>query len=141
MLDAPELAARIAGLYDHVLVDEYQDTNPLQARILRGMCAAHRNLTVVGDDAQSIYSFRGASVRNILDFPREYAGTAVVTLERNYRSTQPILDVTNTLISRAPERFTKNLYTARKGGDQPWLVTAQDERQQTRFVVDRILEL
>src|SRR5919107_5008053 len=105
------------------------------------MCAGHRNLTVVGDDAQSIYSFRGANVRNILDFPREYPGAAVVTLERNYRSTQPILDVTNTLISRAPERFTKNLYTVRTGGEQPWLATAQDERQQTRFVVDRILEI
>ena len=139
--NSPELGARVSGLYDHVLVDEYQDTNVLQARILRGMCRTHRNLTVVGDDAQSVYSFRGASVRNILDFPREYTGTAVVTLERNYRSTQPILDVTNTLISRAPERFTKNLFTTRTGGEQPWLVTAQDERQQTRFVVDRILEI
>ena len=139
--NSPELGARVGGLYDHVLVDEYQDTNVLQARILRGMCRAHRNLTVVGDDAQSVYSFRGANVRNILDFPREHPGTAVVTLERNYRSTQPILDVTNTLISRAPERFTKNLFTTRTGGEQPWLVTAQDERQQTRFVVDRILEL
>ena len=139
--NSPALGARVAGLYDHVLVDEYQDTNVLQARILRGMCRGHRNLTVVGDDAQSVYSFRGASVRNILDFPREHAGTAVVTLERNYRSSQQILDVTNTLISRAPERYTKNLYTTRMGGEQPWLVTAQDERQQTRFVVDRILEI
>ena len=139
--NSPQLGARVAGLYDHVLVDEYQDTNVLQARILRGMCGGHRNLTVVGDDAQSVYSFRGANVRNILDFPREYPGTAVVTLERNYRSTQPILDVTNTLISQARERFTKNLFTVRTGGEQPWLVTAQDERQQTRFVVDRILEI
>ena len=139
--NSPELGARVAGLYDHVLVDEYQDTNVLQARILRGMCRGHRNLTVVGDDAQSVYSFRGANVRNILDFPREHPGAAVVTLERNYRSSQPILDVTNTLISRAPERFTKNLFTSRTDGEQPWLVTAQDERQQTRFVVDRILEL
>ena len=139
--NSPDLGARVAGLYDHVLVDEYQDTNVLQARILRGMCRGHRNLTVVGDDAQSVYSFRGANIRNILDFPRDHPGTAVVTLERNYRSSQPILDVTNTLISRAPERFTKNLFTSRTEGEQPWLVTAQDERQQTRFVVDRILEL
>ena len=139
--NSPELGSRVANLYDHVLVDEYQDTNVLQARILRGMCRGHRNLTVVGDDAQSVYSFRGANVRNILDFPREHAGAAVVTLERNYRSTQPILDVTNTLIARAPERFTKNLFTTRTGGERPWLVTAQDERQQTRFVVDRILEI
>ncbi|HWJ23518.1 MAG TPA: ATP-dependent helicase [Gemmatimonadaceae bacterium] len=138
---SPELGARIAGLYDHVLVDEYQDTNVLQARILRGMCQRHRNVTVVGDDAQSIYSFRGASFRNILDFPAQYPGTTVVTLEQNYRSTQPILDATNALIARAPERFTKNLWTERAGGEAPWLVAARDERQQTAFVVDRVLEL
>ena len=135
------LADRISSLYDHILVDEYQDTNHLQARILRGMCRAHRNLTVVGDDAQSIYSFRGATIRNILDFPAQYEGTVIVPLEENYRSTQPILDVTNTLISRAEERYTKNLFTKRTGGEKPWLVTAHDESFQTRFVVDRILEL
>jgi DNA helicase-2/ATP-dependent DNA helicase PcrA len=135
------LADRIAGLYDHILVDEYQDTNLLQARILRGMCRRHVNITVVGDDAQSIYSFRGASFRNILDFPRQFSNTKIVALEQNYRSTQPILDVTNTLISRALERFTKSLWTMRVGGVAPWLVTARDEQQQTRFVVDRILEL
>ena len=137
----PALADRIAGLYDHILVDEYQDTNTLQSRILRGMCRTHRNITVVGDDAQSIYSFRGATIRNILDFPREFPGATVVTLEENYRSTQPILDTTNMLISRAEERYTKNLFTRRTGGEKPWLVTAQDEPAQTRFVVDRILEL
>src|SRR5215211_6885723 len=103
------LGARAAGLYRHILVDEYQDTNVLQARILQGMCRDHRNITVVGDDAQSIYSFRGASFRNILDFPGQFPGTTMVALEQNYRSVQPILDVTNTLISRASERFTKNL--------------------------------
>ena len=138
---APELADRIAGMYDHVLVDEYQDTNVLQARILRGMCRSHRNITVVGDDAQSIYSFRGANFRNILDFPKQFEGATVVTLEQNYRSTQPILSMTNTVISRAPQRFTKNLWTKRSGGEQPWLVVAKDEPQQTQFVVDRILEL
>jgi DNA helicase-2/ATP-dependent DNA helicase PcrA len=142
MLEQSEsLADQIAGLYDHILVDEYQDTNLLQARVLRGMCRAHRNITVVGDDAQSVYSFRGASFRNILDFPRQFEGTEVVALEQNYRSVQPILDATNTLISRALERFTKNLWTERIGGGPPWLVTARDEQQQTRFVVDRILEL
>ena len=142
MLEAsPELADRITALYDHVLVDEYQDTNVLQARILRGMCRSHANITVVGDDAQSIYSFRGANFRNILEFPKQFPGASVVTLEQNYRSTKPILDVTNTLISRAEERFTKELWTERTGGEQPWLVSARDEQQQTRFVVDRILEL
>ena len=136
-----EVAARIAGLYDHVLVDEFQDTNQLQSRILRGMCKVHRNITVVGDDAQSIYAFRGATQRNILDFPRHFPGSRLVTLEQNYRSTQPILDVTNTVISRAPERFTKNLWTTRSGGERPWLVTIKDEHEQTRFVVDRVLEL
>lgn len=142
MLEAsPELATKISGLYDHVLVDEYQDTNVLQARILRGMCRAHSNITVVGDDAQSIYSFRGANFRNILGFPQQFEGATVVTLEQNYRSTPPILEVTNTMISRATERFTKNLWTERQGGELPWLVAAQDEQQQTQFVVDRILEL
>ncbi len=142
MLEAsPELRQRIGGMYDHILVDEYQDTNVLQARILRGMCGSHANITVVGDDAQSIYSFRGANFRNILDFPKQFAGATTVTLEQNYRSTQPILSVTNTLISRAAERFTKNLWTERTGGETPWLVAARDEQQQTRFVVDRILEL
>ncbi|HLA13506.1 MAG TPA: ATP-dependent helicase, partial [Gemmatimonadaceae bacterium] len=139
--ESPELGERIAGMYDHVLVDEYQDTNVLQARILRGMCRSHSNITVVGDDAQSIYSFRGANFRNILDFPRQFEGATVITLEQNYRSTQPILSVTNTLISRAAERFTKNLWTRRVGGEQPSLVVARDEPQQTQFVVDRILEL
>ena len=142
MLEAsPELGKKIAGLYDHILVDEYQDTNVLQARILRGMCKTHSNITVVGDDAQSIYSFRGANFRNILDFPKQFPAATVVTLEQNYRSTQPILNVTNTLISRAEERFTKNLWTDRSGGELPWLVAARDEQQQTKFVADRILEL
>src|SRR5437016_1599172 len=105
------------------------------------MCRTHSNITVVGADAQSIYSFRGANFRNILDFPKQFAGATMVALEQNYRSTQPILNVTNTVISRAAERFTKNLWTERTGGEAPWLVAARDEQQQTRFVVDRILEL
>ncbi len=142
MLEAsPDLKRRIAGMYEHVLVDEYQDTNLLQARILRGMCAGHGKLTVVGDDAQSIYSFRGAHFRNILDFPRHFPGTTMITLAQNYRSTQPILDLSNMVISRAEERFTKDLHTSRVGGEKPWLVTAKDEAQQTRFVVDRVLQL
>jgi DNA helicase-2/ATP-dependent DNA helicase PcrA len=142
MLEAsPELAARISGLYDHILVDEYQDTNVLQARILRGMCRTHANISVVGDDAQSIYSFRGANFRNILGFPKQFEGATIVTLEQNYRSTPEILDATNTMISRASERFTKSLWTERAAGEKPWLVSARDEQQQTQFVVDRILEL
>jgi len=138
---SPGIAAEIAGLYDHILVDEYQDTNALQARILRGMAHSHSNITVVGDDAQSIYSFRGATIRNILDFPAQFTGTQIVTLDRNYRSTPQILDTSNTLIAQAGERFTKTLWTDRAGAERAVLVTARDEPQQTRYVVDRILEL
>jgi DNA helicase-2/ATP-dependent DNA helicase PcrA len=137
---APATAQAIRGLFDHVLVDEYQDTNPLQARILRALCPAG-NLTVVGDDAQSIYAFRGATIRNILDFPHQFPGTRIVTLEQNYRSTAPILETTNALIARARERYSKRLVTDRAGGEPPWLVTLRDDREQTRFVVDRILAL
>ena len=138
---SPEIAAEIAGLYDHILVDEYQDTNALQARILRGMARAHSNVTVVGDDAQSIYSFRGATIRNILEFPVQFPGTRVVTLERNYRSTPQILATSNRLIAHSGERFAKTLWTERSAANPPLLVTARDEPQQTRYVVDRILEL
>lgn len=137
---APPIAQQIRALHDHVLVDEYQDTNPLQSRILRGLCTNGR-ITVVGDDAQSIYAFRGATIRNILDFPKQFPGTRVVTLEQNYRSTAPILDTTNTIISRATERYSKRLFTDRDGGEAPWLVTVRDEAMQTAFVVDRLLEL
>ena len=137
---APTIAEQIRALYEHVLVDEYQDTNPLQSRILRGLCS-HGRITVVGDDAQSIYAFRGATIRNILDFPRQFPGTHIVTLERNYRSVAPILETTNALISRSRERYSKQLWTERTGGEAPWLVTVRDEHEQTRFVVDRLLEL
>jgi DNA helicase-2/ATP-dependent DNA helicase PcrA len=137
---APPIAEQIRGLYDHVLVDEYQDTNPLQSRILRALCPNGR-ITVVGDDAQSIYAFRGATIRNILDFPRQFPGTEIVTLERNYRSIAPILETTNAMISRSRERYSKQLWTERSGGEAPWLVTVRDEHEQTRFVVDRMLQL
>ena len=137
---APPIAQQIRALYDHVLVDEYQDTNPLQSRILRGLCT-NGKLTVVGDDAQSIYAFRGATIRNILDFPQQFPGTRVVTLEQNYRSVAPILETTNTIISRSQERYSKRLFTDRDGGEAPWLVTVKDEATQTAFVVDRLLEL
>ena len=135
------LGARLAAQHDHVLVDEYQDTNPVQARILRGLCAGHRNLTVVGDDAQSIYAFRGATVRNILDFPAEWPGATLVTLDRNYRSTQPILDTANAVLAQATEGYRKVLRTDRTEGERPWLVPCADEPAQVRFVVDRLLEL
>ena len=117
MLGEPAMAAEVAARFDHLLVDEYQDTNRLQAEIVLRLRPAGRGLTVVGDDAQSIYSFRAATVRNILDFPRAFSPPArVVTLERNYRSTQPILAAANAVIALAPERFAKNLWSERTGG-------------------------
>ena len=141
MLTEPRLARDVGDRFDHVLVDEYQDTNRLQSSILLALKPDGSGLTVVGDDAQSIYSFRAATVRNILDFPRRFEPVArVVTLERNYRSTQPILDASNAVIGLAPERFTKNLWTDRASGRRPRLVTTRDEAGQARYVADRVLE-
>ncbi|SDL95119.1 ATP-dependent helicase [Aliiruegeria lutimaris] len=134
-------AAHIGASWDHVLVDEYQDTNRLQARILKALKPDGRGLTVVGDDAQSIYAFRAATVRNILDFPSNFAPPAnVITLDRNYRSARPILDAANAVIGLARERFTKNLWTERASDRKPRLVTVNTEADQARYVVDRILE-
>ena len=120
MLSAPALAADIGGRFDHVLVDEYQDTNRLQSSILLALKPDGKGLTVVGDDAQSIYSFRAATVRNILDFPSQFSPAAeIITLDRNYRSTQPILSAANAVIDLAAERFTKNLWTERHGAERP----------------------
>ena len=135
------LADDIGGRFDHVLVDEYQDTNRLQSSILLALKPGGHGLTVVGDDAQSIYSFRAATVRNILDFPHHFSPPAhIVTLDRNYRSTQAILAAANGVIDLAKERFTKNLWTDRTSGMRPQLVTVRDEADQARCIVERILE-
>ena len=137
----PALAADIGGRFDHVLVDEYQDTNRLQSSILLALKPRGHGLTVVGDDAQSIYSFRAATVRNILDFPGKFTPPAdIITLDRNYRSTQPILAAANGVIDLAKERFTKNLWTDRTSGAKPRLVTVRDEADQARCIVEHILE-
>ncbi len=133
-------ARSIRGRFDCVLVDEYQDTNVLQAEILEMLCPGGKNLTVVGDDAQAIYSFRAATVRNILDFPAHFPGTTTVTLEQNYRSTQPILDATNDVIAGAAERHAKNLWSRRPEGGKPQLVCCEDEDEQSEFLIQRILE-
>ena len=141
MVKEPLLAREIGERFDHVLVDEYQDTNRLQAAILLAMKPDGKGVTVVGDDAQSIYSFRAATVRNILDFPGNFAPSArVVTLDRNYRSTQPILDAANAVIGLAPERFTKNLWTERRSSLKPALITVRDGADQARYVAERVLE-
>ncbi|RJQ55423.1 MAG: ATP-dependent helicase [Actinobacteria bacterium] len=126
--------------FDRALVDEYQDTNPVQADIVELLRPGGGGVTVVGDDAQAIYSFRAATVRNILDFPERFPGVRVVALEQNYRSVQPILDATNALIDQATERHTKNLWTRRPEGASPELVTCQDEDEQTSYLIERILE-
>lgn len=141
MMSEPTLAAEVGSRFDHVLVDEYQDTNRLQASILLGLKPDGAGVTVVGDDAQSIYSFRGATVRNILDFPQQFSQPArIVTLERNYRSTQPILDASNAVIAEASERHAKELWTDKASSIKPQLVMVPDEAGQARWVADRILD-
>ncbi|HEY9010290.1 MAG TPA: ATP-dependent helicase [Devosia sp.] len=141
MVKVEPIAAELGSRFDHVLVDEYQDTNKLQSSVLLALKPHGEGLTVVGDDAQSIYSFRAATVRNILDFPASFNPAAdIVTLDRNYRSTQPILDAANAVIGEAKERFTKNLWTERHSTDKPQLVTVRDESDQAKYVVERVLE-
>jgi DNA helicase II / ATP-dependent DNA helicase PcrA len=137
----PELGPALGALFDHVLVDEYQDTNRLQASIIQGMKPDGQGVMVVGDDAQSIYSFRGATVRNILDFPQAFSQPArVITLDRNYRSTQPILDASNAVIAAALERHAKTLWTDKVSSAKPQLVLIPDEAEQARWVCNRVLE-
>ncbi len=141
MASDPELGPELGALFDHVLVDEYQDTNRLQAAILQGMKPDGRGVMVVGDDAQSIYSFRGATVRNILDFPKQFGEhTTMITLDRNYRSTQPILDASNAVIAAALERHAKTLWTDKVATGKPQLVLIPDEAEQARWVCNRVLE-
>ncbi|HEV7339261.1 MAG TPA: ATP-dependent helicase [Bosea sp. (in: a-proteobacteria)] len=140
MTDA-DLAADIGSRFDHIMVDEYQDTNRLQSSILLALKPDGRGLTVVGDDAQSIYSFRAATVRNILDFPLAFSPPAeVITLDQNYRSTQAILSAANAVIDLAAERFTKNLWTERAAGAAPELVNVRDEADQASFIAETVLE-
>lgn len=140
ILQEETIRKAIDSRFDHILVDEYQDTNPVQSRILQSMRRDCKNITVVGDDAQSIYSFRSATIRNMLDFPKQFPGTRKVTLEQNYRSLQPILTTTNLVIAQSSERYSKDLWTARTGGDRPRLITCLDENGQDETVIKYILE-
>jgi DNA helicase-2/ATP-dependent DNA helicase PcrA len=140
MLDDATLAGAIGERFEHVLVDEYQDTNRLQARVLRALKPDGRGLAVVGDDAQAIYAFRAAEVRNILDFPAQFEPAAtVLTLQRNYRSSQPILRACNAVIAQASERFPKTLWSERVAGTAPRLVSVSDEAGQAAWVADQVL--
>jgi DNA helicase-2/ATP-dependent DNA helicase PcrA len=139
---SPDTRDALAAMFDHVLVDEYQDTNALQADILEGLRppGLSRNLTVVGDDAQSIYAFRAATVRNILEFPARFAGTTVIRLEQNYRSVPPILAASNAAIELSPQRHEKTLWSIREGARRPMLRTCLDEAEQCDFVCRTVLQ-
>jgi DNA helicase II / ATP-dependent DNA helicase PcrA len=141
LADDPTAGPDMASRFDHVLVDEYQDTNALQADILSAIHRTVPNVTVVGDDAQAIYAFRSATVRNILEFPERFPGTTVVKLEQNYRSVQPILDAANAVIAHSPQRHDKALWCDRRAGSRPVLVTCRDEAEQCDRVCRRVLEL
>jgi DNA helicase II / ATP-dependent DNA helicase PcrA len=137
----PALAAEMGGQFDHILVDEYQDTNALQSQILQALRPSGAGVTVVGDDAQSIYSFRAATVENILGFPALYQPAAeVVTLEENYRSTQGVLDAANALIAEGARRYRKTLKATRGAGERPRYVTVADDQAQAGYVVVQVLQ-
>ena len=142
LLSADESSrATISRQYRYILVDEYQDTNRLQAEVIRLLANAHNNVMVVGDDSQSIYAFRGATFKNIMEFPTLFPGTTVYKLEENYRSTQPILNLANCIIEEATEKYTKRLFTRKIDGPLPALVEAAGENAQSRFIAQKILEL
>jgi DNA helicase-2/ATP-dependent DNA helicase PcrA len=136
-----EARIHLSRKYKYIMVDEYQDTNRLQAYIACLLAGEHGNIMVVGDDAQSIYSFRGANFRNIMDFPKVFKGSKIITLEENYRSTQPILDLTNAVRRQAKEKFDKHLFTRKKGGTLPVFIDCPDDSSQSKFVAEKILEL
>jgi len=140
LLEDENIAASMEKRFDHILVDEYQDTNNIQAGILKGMRCKNKNITAVGDDAQSIYSFRSATVRNMLDFPADFPGAHIITLEQNYRSRETILETTNRVITQAKERYSKDLWSTRAGGQLPQLVTCADESQQDEMVIQQVLD-
>ena len=120
--------------YAYVMVDEYQDTNCIQADIIKWLAHEHQNVMAVGDDSQSIYSFRGANFRNMLDFPKTFPKTKLIKLEQNYRSTQPILTLTNALMDHADEKYTKCLFTQREGGTKPEVVDTHTEQEQATYI-------
>ncbi len=136
----PDVRERVSNRFQYIMVDEYQDTNPAQAQIIRLMAYTHDNVMAVGDDSQSIYSFRGADFRNILLFPEIFPGTKVIRLIRNYRTHQPNLDCTNAIIANAKEKFEKRLIAVREGGVRPVVLKAIDEEEQALLVASKIKE-
>ena len=140
LAEFPDVHGEVSGRFQHVLVDEYQDTNAIQGELVDLMASVHGNLMVVGDDCQSIYRFRGAEYRNILDFPRRYPHCQQYRLEINYRSTPQILDLTNRSIANNINQFQKTLRSERDQGERPALLRIRDVNQQAQFVADRILD-
>jgi DNA helicase-2/ATP-dependent DNA helicase PcrA len=140
LVQMPDLRERLSDRYQHVLVDEYQDTNKIQAEIVDLMASKHKNLMVVGDDSQSIYSFRGACFDNIIEFPDRYTDTKVFKLTTNYRSTEDILHVANESISHNTRQFSKELHALKRTGPQPALIPLQNLSQQSEFIAQRILD-
>ncbi|HBU08973.1 MAG TPA: ATP-dependent helicase, partial [Candidatus Omnitrophica bacterium] len=128
----------LSARYRYIMVDEYQDTNKLQSEIVYLLTAENKNIMVVGDDSQSIYSFRGANFRNIIDFPKIFKGTKVITLEENYRSTQPILNLANRIIESSEEGFQKRLYTNKSSSVLPVYIELRDEHRQSEYIVEKI---
>ncbi len=141
LVELPEVRQAISTRFSHIMVDEYQDTNLIQADIIRLAAATHENVMVVGDDSQSIYSFRGADFYNIMRFPKVFANARIIKLEENYRSTQPILSFTNDIIRNAAEKYTKTLFTAREGEQRPMLFAGADEREEAAFIVTTVRNL
>jgi DNA helicase-2/ATP-dependent DNA helicase PcrA len=136
-----EMREQLSDQYRYIMVDEYQDTNKLQAQIVKLMTTRHENVAVVGDEFQSIYSFRGASHRNMLEFPKLFPKSQIIKLEENFRSTQPILDVANAIMADVKESYKKKLYSRIEGNEPPVVVSAHDENEQSRFVAQRIADL
>ncbi|MCP5046165.1 MAG: ATP-dependent helicase [bacterium] len=136
-----DVRKKISNSYHYIMVDEYQDTNKLQAEITLLLASEHNNVLVVGDDSQSIYSFRGANFRNIMDFPELFPGTQVTTLEQNYRSTRPILGLTNAIIHQAKEKYSKELFSDIEGSDKPIYIDAIEEEEQAEFISQQVLTL
>ncbi len=135
-----EVRNKLSSQFRYIMVDEYQDTNKIQADILEWLCYNHKNIMVVGDDSQAIYSFRGADYNNMFDFPNRFPNTKIIKLEENYRSTQPILNFTNALMEKAIKRYTKCLYTKREGGRKPELINTKTEPKQAEFICSYIID-
>lgn len=141
LFDYGAAAKSLLSSINFVMVDEYQDTNKLQADIVQGLAQRNNNVMVVGDDSQAIYSFRGANYKNILDFPKLFKDVNIIKLEENYRSVQSVLDFANHINDQAVEKYTKVLYTRKPGGSLPYIVAASNENLQSKFIIEKILEL